>query len=75
MGVSHPGRIFLAVGTLCSKALRSKTTGLVEEITGSVARLMHRVGAGNTGRGTALLVFLEPGLYPGELTVKLKEVE
>ena len=35
MGVSHPGRIFLAVGTLCSKALRSKTTGLVEEITGS----------------------------------------
>ena len=68
MGISHPGRIFLAEGTLCSKALRSKTTGLVQEITDSVA-------GGNSGRGTALLVCLEPGLYPGELIGKLKEAE
>lgn len=75
MDISHPGRIFLAEGTLCSKTLRSKTTGFVEEITDSVARLMHRAGGGNTGRGTASLVILEPGLYPGELIVKLKEAE
>lgn len=75
MGISHPGRIFLAEGTLCSKVLRSKTTGLVQEITDSVARLMHRVGGGNSGRGTALRVCLEPGLYPGELIGKLKEAK
>lgn len=75
MDISHPGRIFLAEGILCSKTLRSKTTGFVEEITDSVARLMHRAGGGNAGRGTASLVTLEPGLYPGELIVKLKEAE